>query len=155
MRGVDKVPAIRHWWFCGLVCSSVLLLSACSVQLIAPYNATLVSELNQVQQQVNTILVSVKQNVNSPQVAYSHYASQYADIDAKLATMISNVKAIPHSNITLKQLHVLQNAINAMQQLHQKGFHSAGAVTVVQQTLNSDFTAIYRLQYAKQEYDHE
>jgi hypothetical protein len=140
---------IAHFLFFSFI---VVLLAACTVRLISPYNAALVSDLNNVQNQVNALLLDIKQNINTSKASYDNYKTQYAQIEAEMITIISNVSAIPKSGVTVKQLKILQHSLAEMEEMHQKGFKSAREVTVIQQTLNDDFTAIYRLQYMKQEY---
>jgi hypothetical protein len=96
--------------------------------------------------------LDIKQNINTSKASYDNYKTQYAQIEAEMITIISNVSAIPKSGVTVKQLKILQHSLAEMEEMHQKGFKSAREVTVIQQTLNDDFTAIYRLQYMKQEY---
>lgn len=129
-----------------------LLLSACSVKLISLYDATLVRNLNQIQTQTYNLLLEVKQNIGSHKASYKRYIKQYTQIDAEMMTLISYVKTVPKSGITIKQLTVLQQSLDDLKHLHQLGFANIKEVDVIQQTLDDDFSAIYSLQNVKKEY---
>ena len=128
-----------------------LALSACTVHLISGYNSQLMDDMENLQKQLNVMLIDVKSNIGKPQASYSHYQSTYTNAYAQLDTTISQLKAIPNSSVTLQQVTVLKEAVQSLETLHKKGFKSVQQVTILQNTINTDFTAIYTLQYAKQD----
>jgi len=146
------VLKLKQFFQYFLMANLVLILSSCSVELVSPYNSALMKSLNTVQKQTNVILLGVKQNINAPKANYKNYASKYVRIEAEMADIISNAKAIPNNQVTTKQIAILQHSLAEMKQMHQRGFKSVKVVNLIQKTLNDDFTAVYRLQYVKQHY---
>jgi hypothetical protein len=141
-------------WYSPKVNSLVLLsflLIACTVSLISPYNSKLVKNLNVLQNNINTILEGGKQDIHQPRSDYTKHASTYTKLNASLNTVISEVRAIPNSQTTLRQLRLLAKSLKEIQQLHQKGFKKLEVITILQDSINNEFTAIYKLQYAKKQ----
>lgn len=132
--------------------SLLFLLSSCTIELISPYNPPLVSALQSLQNQVNTILITCEHKLGTKAAAYENFEQSYIDTQVVLTDLISSAKAIPHNDITTKQLTLLLDAINHMQSLHQQGFRSKQEIQVLKETINDDFTAIYELQDIKQAY---
>lgn len=134
------------------VCFVLILLTACAVSLVSPYNEKLVTELNDTQTQINNILGQAKLNIGKPQGSYKIFQSQYVAIDSEFNTIVSQMDAIPNNAITLKQLLLLNQTLQEIKQLHRNGFKTAREIDILQTTVNDDFSAIYRLQYAKKQY---
>lgn len=129
-----------------------LLISACTVKLIAPANPMMVSSLESIQRQINTILETNLEEPKSTAASYQTFLSDYITIRVTMDDLVANAKAIENDSSTTAQLLKLQASLKELEDLHKRGFKSANEIAILEATLNQEFSSIYALQDIKQAY---
>jgi hypothetical protein len=128
------------------------ILSACTVQIISPYNGSMMSQLQTIQRQVNTTLITSLQNFSTKKSATATRSKSNVNIQVVMTDLISTAKAIPNNETTTAQLVVLKKSLTQLSALHKKGFSSKAEIKLLIATINDDFTSVYQLQDLKKSF---
>jgi hypothetical protein len=136
-----------------LISIIAMLLSACTVQLISNFNSSMVNQLQTIQQQINTILITDRSTFGLKKAApVTSAASKFINIQVVMTDMLSTARAISNNETTIKQLLILQKSIAQLIALKAAGFKSKAEITLLIATINDDFTSVYELQDLKRSY---
>ncbi len=131
----------------------MFVLSACRVMLIGSYDPIMDNGIQQVQQQVATLLVKINKNLLSRQFAdnaYLKFKDEYADIEGKLKTLELRSRALPKYKVVTDQLVPFDSTIRKMERFHQLGFEmtDTGSLRIMSETVEFDFKQMIILQQA-------
>lgn len=141
----------------GSLLAALLLLAACTVRLIAPYDEQTDKSVTALQSHVDTFLLRMPGLAGMPAGTYEHNQDFYVASKAELSAISVRAAAIPDNDITMKQLALLADSLETVRQLHAlppkppatMTSLSAGDVESIRTAMNTSFTAILKLELAK------
>lgn len=125
------------------------VITACTVNLVSQYDPTTDKMVTQLQRQVDSLLLNIKEHVGTHKGKYRYYQKQYDKILVDTQELLTRTEAIPHNQLTVRQVKLLQNSLQNLQKLHKIGFKSIKQVSLVQQAIDSIFLSILKLELAK------
>ncbi len=122
-----------------------LLLSACSVQMIAPYDQVTDEQTYLLQENV-IIQFSEWQRSIGPAEEYHNF---YDSADARLTVLIERNKQIPDSDFIVEMLERLHdNLITEIRSLHEQDLLDREVIEQIKPDIMAQFTAIQKFQMA-------
>lgn len=128
----------------------LLLVSACGVDLIAPYNQTVVDGVVQTNSDVDGILTSVERGIGTDDAVYENYVEQYDQLHIDIRALILQVECIPRGDITVTQIELLDEMISVIEETHQAGeFNSTGDIVFYRDHFFSSCKQIIELELFK------
>ena len=134
-------------WLTTAVLFSVLL-TACTVTFISPYDETLDRQITELQEDIFTFLNGLESSPAEHDFQSSH--AFYDKISARLEAMRTRAEAIPKNELTVDQLKQIEQNIDNLRRLHRLGFtNPERELQPVREALNSQFLAIIKLNRAK------
>lgn len=142
----------------------VLVISGCTVKLIASYDETTDHNVTALQRKVETFLTELETKEGLPECSYRNNSAFYTEAKVDLSAIKVRVDAIPGNDITAEQIALLGSSLNDLAALHQlkdKNTKTAGVlqclssdeIKVLRFAFNASFTAILKLELAKKRGD--
>ncbi len=136
----------------------VLLVTGCTVRLIADYDEFTFTKTAELQESCETLFVALENAAATPDASddlYPAHAATYTEIVVALRVLETRAESLDKNQITTEQVHLLLDSIEKMQKLHQE--KSAGAdpegfskdfVRTLREPFVQQFRAILTLQEA-------
>ena len=122
-----------------------LLLSACSVQMIAPYDQVTDEQTYMLQENVMIQFSEWQRNIGPVDEYYNFYDSA----DARLTVLIERNKQIPDSDYIVDMLERLHdNLITEVRGLHEQDLLDHEVIEQIKPDIMAQFTAIQKFQMA-------
>lgn len=122
-----------------------LLLSACSVQMIAPYDQVTDEQTYMLQENVMIQFSEWQRNIGPVDEYYNFYDSA----DARLTVLIERNKQIPDSDYIVDMLERLHdNLITEVRSLHEQDLLDHEVIEQIKPDIMAQFTAIQKFQMA-------
>ncbi|WP_432695859.1 hypothetical protein ACQUQP_15130 [Marinobacterium sp. YM272] len=149
-----------------LLLSFMLVISGCTVKLIASYDETTDKNVTSLQRKTETFLTDLEAKYGLPECSYEKNATFYSESKVDLSAIKVRAEAIPKNDITVKQLDLLESSLNDLESLHKlkdKKTKDKGSLECIsideidplRTAFNSSFTAILKLELAKKRGDDE
>jgi len=156
----DSVRYSRHHGISALLVFVLLILSGCSVKLISSYDEATDKAVTALQRKVETFLVALESQEGLPECVYDNHKKFYEEAKVDISAIRVRAEAIPKNEITIKQVALLSNSLNLLEQLHQlkkKLSNEQGKLICISKeeiaplrtAFNASFTAILKLELAK------
>ncbi len=122
-----------------------LAFSACSVRLIAPYDAVTDEEVYSIQEKVLLQFAEWNHDIAS----YEENSTFYDEVDVKLTILIERNKQIPKSDFIVGMLERIRtNIVVEVKQLHQNDLLDNEVIEQIKPDIMSQFIAIQKFQMA-------
>lgn len=131
-----------------LACTLVIS-SGCSVKLISSYDETTDKTVTALQKKVESFLVILESQEGLPECLYDNHKKFYEETKVEVSAIEVRARAIPNNEITTKQVELLKDSLNKLEQLHKISCPSKEQIQVLRFAFNSSFTAILKLEFAK------
>jgi len=123
----------------------LVLGTACSVKMIAPYDAITDQQTYELQEKVIMQFAEWKREI-SP---IDEYIAFYDEVDTKLTILIERNRQIPKSDFIVGMLERLRtNLVLELKQLHEQDMLNREVIEQIQPDVMSQFVAIQKFQMA-------
>lgn len=123
----------------------LIVLNACTVRIIAPYDLVTDERVYTLQEKVLIQFAEWNRNIGP----VSQYTEFYDMVDVKLTILIERNKQIPKSDFIVKMLEKLRtNLVIEIKQLHQDNLLDKEVIEQVQPDIMDQFIAIQKFQMA-------
>lgn len=138
----------------SLIIFIMLLLSGCTIQLIASYDKATDEAVTALHRKVTTFLIDVESKLGTSEADYDNFPQFYRDLRTDLSALELRVSALPKNRITQTQIATLKQSISNLEDLHRIGFGNdlsgqKAALSLVQDDFNRSLAAILKLELAK------
>jgi hypothetical protein len=151
-------PAVRRGALSALFAAALLLVTSCTVRLIADYDEHTFNRTAEIHEQVEGLFVSLEDAAATPDPAddlYPAHAAEYLELVAALRALQARAETLDKNEITAEQVSLLRDSLEAMQSQHRerssgaepKGF-SAEALRALREPVVQQFRSILTLQEA-------
>lgn len=122
-----------------------LLFSACSVQMVAPYDQVTDEQIYHLQENVMIQFSQWQRNIGPAE----EYHNFYDSADARLTVLIERNRQIPDSDFIVEMLELLhENLITEVRGLHEEGLLDREVIEQIKPDIMAQFTAIQKFQMA-------
>lgn len=127
----------------------LVALTGCSgVNLISEYDQQTDESLEQLQQDIESVLTKLERNLGTDAGNYDAYASRYDSIRVRLRTLKVRASSRPKNEIQVTQLGNVLEQIDLFEQAHKQGM-SAEEIPPFRRGFNQSFRAMITLELAK------
>ena len=139
-----------HRFLSGFLLGFLILLPIqCTVKLIADYDEFTDKAVTELQRKVNGFLVGLERTIGTPDAAYEKHTKFYDAVKVDIDAIRVRAEARLKNEITVKQLRLVQESMDQLEELHELGFSKIEQVELVRKGLDAHFTAILKLELAK------
>lgn len=121
----------------------ILLLTSCSLSLISPYDDATVNDTLALYKAVDTLLTQWSDTLPT------YEKKTYNDIRVTLDTIYLRNEIRPNNSITIKQLDILRNQLNDLENRHVNGTLNKAMIGPYKGILEQTFRSILGLEVAK------
>ncbi len=128
---------------------ALVIQTGCAVKFVSSYDEQTDKAVTALQRKVETFLVLSQFKAGSPDWTYEKTKNFYNDIAVDLSAIRVRAEAIDKNELTIKQLGLVQDNFDKMEQLQKSGQFSGPVIESLRNSLNSQFTAILKLELAK------
>ena len=145
MNMAIKAPhwLVLTWLACWLV------LSGCTVKLIADYDQKTDEAITQLQRKFETFFLNLESKVGTNEASYDNHLQFYKEIKVDVSAIKLRASAIPKNEITLNQVSLLEENIGLLEEVHKEGIVDIDVVKVPRDDFNTALTNILKLELAK------
>jgi hypothetical protein len=123
-------------------------LGCLSVRLIADYDRKIDDGVTELQKKTEAFLIKMERVAELPEGAYAKYIGFYDEVKVDLSALKVRADAVALNDVTSQQIELLQDSFKKLEEQHQKGLKRV-MIESIRQSLNSQFTAILKLEVAK------
>jgi len=151
LRRAGAAPAVRTI----AVLLSMAALSACThIKLIADYDEVIDKSATESSKKVEGFFTKLERATSYDEVSYLKSTSFYDDIRADLRTMRVRAGAVPKNSLTVQQVDLLIQNIDALEKIHklhdpQQKLFTAEELAPMRTAFSQQFMAIIKLELAK------
>ena len=149
-------PRLRFLFPFMVVIILPLALVGCSVKFISDYDEVTDRSVIELQKRVETFLVKMEGVAGTSAGEYANNRAFYDETKVALSGMRVRAAAIPKNELTMQAVALIEENIENLRQLHErrgeKGL-SKLLVEPIRTALNTQFTAIMKLELAKKRGD--
>jgi hypothetical protein len=131
----------------------LILVAGCSVKLISTYDEQTDNAVTNLQKKVEKFFLTLQAQEGLPDCKYENHLQFYMDAKVDISSIEVRARAIPDNDITIKQIGLLSENIDLLEQLHQTDCLSKEQIEPLRINFNSGFTAILKLELAKKRGD--
>lgn len=132
------------------VCLAVMLaLSSCTVKLVSGYDETTDRAVTDLQRKTEAHLVTLESLEGLPECTYENHKQFYDEAKVDISAITVRAAAIPKNDITTQESQLLGSQLENLEKLHKIACLSKDQITLVRTHLNTSFTAILKLEFAK------
>ncbi|MBU1689682.1 MAG: hypothetical protein KJ958_15090 [Gammaproteobacteria bacterium] len=124
--------------------------SACTVRLIADYDAATDKAVTALQREVETFFVKLANTAGTTAADYSRHRDFYERIKVDIAAIEVRVAAKPRNELTLEQIKLLRDSLSKLEEIHKEGIRDSKLVEHLRGQFNTAFVAILKLELTKQ-----
>jgi hypothetical protein len=131
---------------------AVLLLSSCSLRLVSEYDEVTDQGVSDLYRKTGVFLASLKKDVAmSDSLLFPGEVAERFYLDSGVAIGLLQTRAgnIEKNAETIEMLDVLEDALKDLEKVHRMGLSSVTEVQILQDTFDSCFRSILRLEQAK------
>ena len=136
----------------GFVLSVIFLVfaTACaSIQLVSDYDAETDKALTALQRKIETLFVKLESRAGTEAAKYDKFTAFYEDVQVDLSALEMRNAIRPKNDLTIKQIGLLKDSINKMEELHKIGISAPEMVQPIRDTINTSLRAMLKLELAK------
>jgi len=146
---MSKPTALQHVLWPFLLWMVILTAGGCiSVRLIADYDRKIDDGITELQRKTEAFLIKMERIAESPEGTYPRHIGFYDEVKVDLSALKVRADAVALNDVTSQQIELLQDSFRKLEEQHQKGLKKV-MIESVRQSLNSQFTAILKLEVAK------
>lgn len=131
----------------------IFVVTGCTVKLISSYDEKTDEAVTDLHKKVETFFLSIESQEGLPECTYENHMAFYQEAKVSVSAIELRARAIPDNDITIKQIVLLKENIEMLEQLHKLGCLSKEQVKPLRINFNSGFTAILKLELAKKRGD--
>lgn len=135
-------------WRLMLGLAMITLVGCLSVRLIADYDRRIDDGVTELQRKTEAFLIKMERIAESPEGTYPRHIGFYDEVKVDLSALKVRADAVALNDVTSRQIELLQDSFRKLEEQHQKGLKKV-MIESVRQSLNSQFTAILKLEVAK------
>jgi hypothetical protein len=137
-------------YLAGLTCLLLAIgIAGCvSVRLVADYDPEIDQSVSELQRKCETFLTFLERNAGKAEAQYDANKEFYDEVRIDLSAIHVRAAAIPKNDITLRQLDLLRDSLDNLEELHKMGL-TRKQIEPLRSAFNSSFTAILKLELAK------
>lgn len=140
---------MRKKWIIALIVPFILV--SCRVMLIGAYDEVTDQSIQQIQNDVSSLLVSIEKdllNGDTSALKYVNYKSNYDDIEGQLQSVIIRADALPKYKLVTDQLVPFDSTIRRLESFHKLGFSlsDTASLRIIKKTVEFDFQQMITLQ---------
>jgi hypothetical protein len=149
--GMDKSRAktLRRYVLWQFILSLVLVAAiGCSIRLIAEYDKKIDDGVTELQKKTEAFLIKMERIAETPEGAYTKHIGFYDEVKVDLSVLKVRADAVALNDLTSKQIGLLQDSFKSLEEQHKKGL-KAVMIESIRQSLNTQFTAILKLEISK------
>ena len=130
---------------------SLVLVAAigCSIRLISEYDKKIDDGVTELQKKTEAFLIKMERIAETPEGAYTKHIGFYDEVKVDLSLLKVRADAIAQNDLTSKQISLLQDSFKSLEEQHKKGL-KAVMIESIRQSLNTQFTAILKLEVSKE-----
>ncbi|MFQ5709488.1 MAG: hypothetical protein ACE5HO_18685 [bacterium] len=148
MQFVDKKT--QYCFLLTIILAFTLGLFGCtSVKLIADYDEKVDQEVTALHRKMETFFVRLADIAGTPAGNYENHKEFYEQVKVDISALELRVAVQPKNEITLKQIKLLRDSVDKLEQIHKVGINSPEVVQPIRESFKTAFTAILKLEMAK------
>ena len=129
--------------------TGLTLLGCTTVHLIADYDKKMDDWLTALQKKTEAFLVQLDRVAETPDADYTRHIDFYDQVKVDLSALKVRADALAANSHTSRQIDLLQESFRQLETQHQRGVKRA-LIESLRASFNSQFTAILKLEIAKQ-----
>ena len=146
---MNRSRGIRYaLWPLVLFLSIGVILGCLSVRLMAEYDRKIDDGITELQRKTEAFLVKMERMAKTPEGVYTKHIGFYDEVKVDLSALKVRADAIALNDLTSQQIGLLQDSFKKLEEQHKKGL-KAVMIESIRQSLNTQFTAILKLEVAK------
>ena len=146
---MNRSRGIRYaLWPLVLFLSIGVILGCLSVRLMAEYDRKIDDGITEIQRKTEAFLIKMERIAETPESAYAKHIGFYDEVKVDLSALKVRADAIALNDLTSQQIGLLQDSFKKLEEQHKKGL-KAVMIESIRQSLNTQFTAILKLEVAK------
>ena len=131
------------------------VLGCAPIQLIAPYDQKTDESVTNLQKMTAQFFTQIERQKGSTPEDYRNHTKFYDDARVMLSGILVRAQALTKNTMTVKQIEILQQQFQKLEQDHKTIGISQAAVPQLEKAFNRTFTAILTLEVAKKELKQE
>lgn len=141
----------RNFLIKFILCIALVSALSCRVMLIGDYDEVTDQSIQQIQNNVSTLLVQIEKNIiNNDTEAnkYENFKTSYVNIEGQLESLQIRCNALPKYTTITDQLKSFDSTVYRLEKFHQLGFQlsDTGSIRIIKETINGDFGEMITLQ---------
>lgn len=137
------------WKIFSLLFFFSLLLPACLNHHVGAYDYVFSQSLTHFQQQVDGLLITTQQELQQHQHDTRQFQKSYNKIIVSLDSLMTQANAIQDNEITIQELQTVKSSLEDFYQLYITNKLSLSGIKIIKATLDGQFLAIFKLEFAK------
>lgn len=145
----SRAKTLRRYVLWQFILSLVLVAAiGCSIRLIAEYDKKIDDGVTELQKKTEAFLIKMERIAETPEGAYTKHIGFYDEVKVDLSVLKVRADAVALNDLTSKQIGLLQDSFKSLEEQHKKGL-KAVMIESIRQSLNTQFTAILKLEISK------
>lgn len=126
----------------------LFIATACTIQLISPYDEAIDKGATDLQKKVDTFLLTLQRTAGTDAAKYEQHTEFYDDVRSDIGVLRTRAAAHPKNNITISSLDEFAKNIDLLETAHEGGI-KANEIPVMMTALDTQLAAIVKLEVAK------
>jgi hypothetical protein len=127
----------------------IALLGGCTVKLISDYDEQTDKALTALQRKMETFFVDLEDKIGTEEADYRYYEDFYDEVKVDISAIRLRASALPKNEITLKQVTLLEENIQLLEEVHKEGIVAVEVIQPIRDDFNTALSNILRLELAK------
>jgi len=127
--------------------------TGCTVKLISNYDEITDKSVSDLQKKVERFFLTLESQEGLPECSFDNHSEFYKEAKVSVSAIEVRALAIPDNDITIKQIALLKENIEMLEQLHKISCLTKEQIEPLRINFNSGFTAILKLELAKKRGD--
>lgn len=119
-----------------------------SVRLMADYDRKIDDGITELQRKTEAFLIKIERIAETPEGIYTKHIGFYDEVKVDLSALKVRADAIALNDLTSQQIGWLQDSFKKLEEQHKRGLKGV-MIESMRQSLNTQFTAILKLEVAK------
>ena len=134
----------------GALLLSLLLLSACTVQLVSNYDSRTEESITSIRAKLTSLFFELEeQEGNKPDCSYENYSDQYKQLWVDMELMGMRERTKFKNDKTEEMVKVLNDALKKLQKTHQRGCLNRLQIKLINKSLSDLLDSLLRAEVAK------
>ena len=151
IRIIKQISIVKTILF--IIVFHFLIQSGCTVRLISSYDEKTDKAITDLHKKFETFFLTLESQEGLPECKYENHTEFYKDAKVSISAIEVRARAIPDNEITIKQIVLLGENIELLEQLHIYSCLTKEQIEPLRVSFNSGFTAILKLELAKKRGD--